>query len=70
MSSGRKSFGLGTGKTSGNLTLILSQEMPFGAVRFNAGVGRERFRNVGENPQASYRRASLAPVWNISDNGR
>ena len=67
VSSGRESSGLGTGKTSGNLTLILTQEMPFGAIHFNAGVGRDRFRNTDENPDTTYRRASVAPVWDVSE---
>jgi hypothetical protein len=32
--------GLGNGKTSGNLTLILTQEVPFGAIHINAVVVR------------------------------
>ncbi len=67
VSAGRESSGLGTGKTSGNLTLILTQEVPFGAVHVNAGVGRDRFRNTDDNPNTTYRRASLAPVWDVSE---
>ena len=67
VSSQRESDGLGTGKTSGNLTFILSQEVPFGAVHFNAGVGRERFRHSSENPKTDYTRFSVAPVWDVSE---
>ncbi len=59
--------GLGTGKTSGNLTMILSQEMPFGAIHVNAGVGRDRFRHSEDNPDTNYKRVSLAPVWDVSE---
>ncbi len=59
--------GLGTGKTSGNLTLILSQDMPFGAMHFNAGVGRDRFRDSSGESNTSYRRFSMAPVWDVSE---
>lgn len=63
----REERGLGTGKTSGNLTLIVTQEVPFGAVHFNAGVGRDRFRNTEDNPNTTYKRASIAPVWDVSE---
>lgn len=67
VSSQRESDGLGTGKTSGNLTFILSQEVPFGAVHFNAGLGRDRYRHSDENPKTDYRRVSVAPVWDVSE---
>jgi len=67
VSSQRESDGLGTGKTSGNLTFILSQEVPFGAVHFNAGVGRDRFRHSEDNPKTDYTRFSVAPVWDVSE---
>ena len=67
VSSQRESDGLGTGKTSGNLTFALSQEVPFGAVHFNAGVGRDRFRHSEDNPRTDYTRFSVAPVWDVSD---
>lgn len=52
VSSNRENAGLGDGRTSGNLTLILTQEVPFGAIHVNAGVGRDRFRNTDEQPDA------------------
>lgn len=67
VSAHRESDGLGTGKTSGNLTFILSQEAPFGAVHFNAGLGRDRFRHSNETPNTDYRRFSVAPVWDVSE---
>lgn len=63
----REDTGLGTGRTSGNLTFIVSQDVPFGAVHFNVGVGRDRFRHNEDNPDTSYKRASLAPVWEVSE---
>jgi hypothetical protein len=65
VSSRREEDGLGTGKTSGGLNLILSQEVPFGSVNFNAGVGRERFRHSDDN--ATIRNFSVAPVWDVSE---
>lgn len=67
VSSGREADGLGTGKTSGNLTLIYSQDVPFGAVHVNAGVGRERYRDGEISPDATKARFSIAPVWNVSE---
>lgn len=67
VSSQRESDGLGTGKTSGNLTFILSQDVPFGSVHFNAGLGRDRFRHSDDNPRTDYRRFSVAPVWDVSE---
>ncbi len=67
VSSSRERDGLGTGKTSGALTLIFSQDVPFGAIHFNAGVGRDRFRHSDENPRTDYTRFSLAPVWDVSE---
>jgi hypothetical protein len=65
VSAQREEDGLGNGKTSGGLTFILSQDVPFGSVHFNAGVGRDRFRNSEDN--ASTRHFSVAPVWNVSE---
>jgi hypothetical protein len=68
VSSQREEDGLGTGRTSGSLTFILSQDLPFGSVHFNAGVGRDRFRHSEDNPSAaSIRHFSVAPVWDISE---
>jgi len=65
VSASREEAGLGVGKTSGSLTLIASQELPFGALHFNAGVGRERYRDSTANADATTRRFSLAPVWDV-----
>ena len=67
VSSSRERDGLGTGKTSGNLTAILTQEVPFGAIHVNAGLGRDRFRHSDENPTTNYKRFSVAPVWEVSE---
>lgn len=63
----REESGLGAGKTSGKLTLILTQEVPFGAIHINAGVGRERFRDTENNPDTTTVQASIAPVWDLSE---
>jgi hypothetical protein len=67
VSAGREGAGLGKGKTSGNLTLILTQEVPFGAIHINAGVGRDRYRDTSNNPDTTTTRASIAPVWDLND---
>lgn len=64
---GREVAGLGTGKTSGNLTLILTQEVSFGAVHVNAGVGRDRYRDASISADTTTTRASIAPVWDVSE---
>lgn len=63
----RELEGLGVGKTSGNLTLIMTQTVPFGAVHVNAGVGRERFKDSDENADTTHKRFSVAPVWDVSE---
>ena len=67
VSAGREIDGLGAGKTSGNLTLIYSQDVAFGAVHVNAGVGRDRFRDSEINPDATTTRFSIAPVWDVAE---
>ena len=67
VSAAREDTGLGTGKTSGNLTFILTQEVPFGALHVNAGVGRDRYRDTLSNPDTTTWRASLAPVWDVRE---
>lgn len=59
--------GRGFGKFSYGLTLILTQELPFGALHANLGVDRNRFRDALANPDATVVRASLAPVWNLGE---
>lgn len=58
---------LGTGEWSGNLTLVLSQTVPFGAVHVNMGLGRDRFRKTAQQSDISYQRLSVAPVWTVND---
>lgn len=67
VSTSREQRGLGSGKTSGNLTMILSQDVPFGAVHFNAGIGRDRFRDQAQNPDSRAKRFSVAPVWEVNE---
>lgn len=61
----REAEGFGTGKTSSALTIILSQDVSFGSVHFNAGVGRDRHRNAGDD--SNNRHLSVAPIWDISE---
>ncbi len=67
VSAGREAAGLGRGRTSANLTLILTQEVPFGAIHANAGVGRDRYGDSLNNPDTTTTRASIAPVWDVTD---
>lgn len=59
--------GLGTGKASGNLTLVLTQEVPFGAIHVNAGAGRYRWRDSLTNPDTTTACASISPVWDNAE---
>lgn len=66
ISAGREGAGLGEGKTSGNLALILTQVVPFGAIHINAGVARNRYRDTLNHPDRTTTRASIAPVWDVT----
>jgi hypothetical protein len=63
--SDRDNAALGNGKTSGNLTFILTHEVAFGAIHFNAGVFRNRYRDTLNNPDATTTRVSIAPAWHL-----
>lgn len=69
VSAAKETSGLGTGRTSYGLTLILTQETHFGAVHANLAVGRNRYRETlaTPDPDASTTRASIAPVWDVSE---
>jgi hypothetical protein len=67
VSSSKENDGLGVGRTSYGLTLILTQEVSFGAVHANLFSGRERFRDPAVIPDASITRASIAPVWDVAE---
>lgn len=64
---GPEAAGLGTGATSYGLTLILSQELPFGAVHFNLAGARDLYADPQARPHASTARVSVAPVWHLND---
>ncbi len=63
VSASREAAGLGTGRTSYRLTALASQETFFGAVHFNLGLGRERFRQSQGNENQQH--FSVSPVWEI-----
>lgn len=67
ISAKREADGLGTGKSSPTLTLIATQIVPFGAIHANAALGRNRYRENSGNPQATIRRFSIAPVWDVAE---
>lgn len=67
VSDDKENKGLGMGRTSYGLTLVLTQEVSFGAVHANLFVGRDRFRDTTTNPDASITRASIAPVWSVAE---
>ena len=65
VSATREAAGLGTGRASWNLTLIVTQEIPFGAVHANLATGRNRFR-TSASPDSTTSLASVAPVWDVT----
>jgi hypothetical protein len=67
VSASSENAGLGNGGASGNLTFILTQEIPFGAIHVNAGLGRERYRDALNGGDATTARASIAPVWDLTE---
>ena len=67
LSESREAAGLGSGRSSYALTAILTQETAFGAVHANLAAGRTRYRDTLANPDASTIRASITPVWEVSE---
>lgn len=69
VSAAREAAGLGTGRSSYGVTLILTQETGFGAVHANLAAGRNRYRDTpaGPAPDTSTVAASIAPVWDIGE---
>ena len=67
ISAAKEAAGLGTGRTSYGLLLILTQEVSFGAVHLNLGRGRDLFRDPEVNPHALTQHASIAPVWDLTE---
>ena len=57
--------GLGNGKASWGLTLIMSHELGFGAIHTNIAVGQNRFRDP-LMPTSNTVAASIAPVWKLA----
>ncbi len=70
VSGSAEAAGLGSASVGGNLTLILSQDLPFGAVHVNASAGRLRYRASGNNPDSTPMRLSAAPVWQLNPQWR
>lgn len=62
----QKAAGLGTGLMSYGLVLILTQDLPFGAIHFNLGKGRDLFLDPDANPHTTTLHVSMAPVWNLN----
>jgi len=62
----RENEKLGTGRTSYKLTLIMTQEVSFGAVHANLLGGRNRYRDSA-TPDESILRASVAPVFDVAE---
>jgi hypothetical protein len=70
VSNSAETAGLGSASMGGNLTFILSQDLPFGAIHVNASAGRLRYRASGNNPDSTPMRLSAAPVWQLNPQWR
>lgn len=61
----KEAQGFGTGKTSYDVALILTQEMPWGSVDANLSAGREKFRTPADDTDTTH--FSVAPAYNLND---
>lgn len=59
--------GLGTGKTSWEATLIGTMEFGWGALHANALIGRERYKDQANGPDADNWQLSLAPAMQFGE---
>jgi hypothetical protein len=57
----------GQARTTVGVTAILSQEVPFGMVHANLLTNQDRFRDSRQFPELTRTRASIAPVWDVTD---
>lgn len=67
LSAEREAAGMGSGKASYELSLILTQEMEWGAVHANLLGGRNRFKDQTVAEDEKVRHFSVAPVWNVDE---
>lgn len=61
----KEAEGFGTGKFSYEATLILTQEMSWGAVNANLSTGQEKYRVSTSNADTSH--FSVAPIFNLTE---
>lgn len=59
--------GLGNGKTSYGLTLILTRGVPFGELHMNLAAERNTYADDTITDRRSRYRASIAPVWAVAE---
>lgn len=62
----KETQGLGTGRTSYGLTLILTKDASFGAVHANLFAGHDRYSHPATHDD-SVTRVSVAPVWSVAE---
>ena len=69
VSDSREAQGLGTGKTSYSVNLIMTQETGFGAVHANAVAERVNYSDDALNSaeRRTLYRLSVAPVWDVAE---
>jgi len=69
VNSSKESAGLGNGRASYGLALILTRETGFGAVHANLAAGHDHYRGLPSSPGPDSEgwRASIAPVWDLNE---
>lgn len=69
VSDNKEARGLGTGRTSYGIAMIMTQETGFGAVHANLAVNRVNFSDDALNAaqRRSLYRLSVAPVWDVAE---
>jgi len=65
VSADKEAAGLGTGRISYGLGLLLTHETSFGELHANVANSRDKFYDSDTNPHMTTTRFSLAPVWHL-----
>jgi hypothetical protein len=67
VSAAKEAQGLGVGKTSYGLTLILTKETSFGEVHVNLATEHDNYADAGITDRRNLNRISVAPVWAVAE---
>jgi hypothetical protein len=67
VSAADEAAGLGNGKTSYGLTFMVTQETGYGELHMNLAAERDNFADPTIPDRRNLYRASIAPVWSVSE---